>query len=410
MVTSRKSYVARMLQKLEEKPAGSGAEHTQVREHERVPTFSIPNSEVSKIYRILLAAGGTGGHFFPAQALAENLRSNKAVEVHIATDNRCKKYFLQEETNLRFHIIDLYINFSGILNKIKLPFLILQALLKAFLLLFKLKPSVIVGFGGYPSLPVMLAGQLCRIPTIIYEQNSFFGKTNRIFAKRARFITLAYPNTKNFPKAYLEKSEVIGDVIRPNIRNLPQKRKNDFDEKPFNLLVIGGSQGARFFANLVPEAIKILMAKYPNTKIIIRQQVQKADHDFVKRTYDELGITSRVAEFFHDIHNCYAKSHLVISRSGATTIAELAQTGLPAIFIPLPSAADDHQYHNAMALEKMSASWSFRQSEISPLILAQQLHKLINDPSLIYQASLNLLKRKTDGTKHLTDTVLKIIT
>ena len=355
---------------------------------------------------ILLTAGGTGGHFFPAIALAEELDLNPNLEVHISTDNRCRKY-LTDEIKIKSHIVDLYINLRGVINKLKFPFIILIALIKSFILILQLKPKLIIGFGGYPSFPIMFIGQLFSIPLIIYEQNSFFGKSNKFFAKKAKIIALAYKDTKNLPKKYLDKILITGDFVRSNIKNL--KQKNSFDKKPFNLLVIGGSQGAKIFSSLVPEAIKILVTKYPETNINIIQQVQKDDQEIVKKTFDDLKINNIIADFFYDIHKHYEYCHLVIARSGATTIAELTQIGLPAIFIPLPSAADDHQYYNAKALQDSNSSWFYRQNEVTAAIMADKLHNLIANPSLIKQASLNLLERKTDGTKYLADTVLKII-
>ena len=363
--------------------------------------MSTPKKKV-----ILLTAGGTGGHFFPAVALAEELDLNQDLEVHISTDNRCKKY-LTSDIKIKSHIIDLYISLRGIINKLKLPFVILIALIRAFMLILRIKPKIIIGFGGYPSFPVMFIGQLLFIPTIVYEQNSFFGKSNKFFAKKAKIIALAYKDTKNLAEEYLSKTLVTGDLVRSSIKNL--KQKDSFDKDSFNLLIIGGSQGAKFFSTLVPEAIRILVTKYPDTVINIIQQVHKDDQESVEKIYDDLKINYTISDFFYDIHNHYKKCHLLIARSGATTIAELTQLGLPAIFIPLPSAADDHQYYNAKALQDSNSSWFYRQSEVTAEILAIKLHSLIVDPDLIKQASFNLLKRKTDGTKYLADTVLKII-
>jgi len=356
---------------------------------------------------ILLTAGGTGGHFFPALALAEELAKNSELEVHISTDNRCKKY-LTNDIKIKSHIVDLYINLRGMINKLKIPFAIYLSLIKAFILIKKLKPELIIGFGGYPSFPVMFIGQLLSIPTIVYEQNSFFGKSNKFFAKKARVIALAYKNTENLPTNYSDKILITGDFVRYNIKNLPEK--TSFNNKLFNLLVFGGSQGAKIFSSLIPETIKVLLIKYPETNIRIVQQVLEDDKERVKKTYDDLKIQSTISDFFHDIYKQYENSQLVIARAGATTIAELTQIGLPAIFIPLPSSADDHQYYNAKSLQDSNCSWYYRQEEVTAEILADKIHNLIENPSIIKEASLNLLKRKTDGTKHLANTVLKIIT
>jgi UDP-N-acetylglucosamine--N-acetylmuramyl-(pentapeptide) pyrophosphoryl-undecaprenol N-acetylglucosamine transferase len=356
---------------------------------------------------ILLTAGGTGGHFFPAVSLAEELCLNKNVEVHISTDNRCKKY-LTNDIKIKSHIVDLYINLRGLFKKLKFPFIILNSLLKAFILILKLRPKLIIGFGGYPTFPVMFVGRLFFIPTIIYEQNSFFGKSNKFFAKNSKIIALAYKDTHNLPKEYLSKTLIVGDLVRSNIKTLEQKNFSDVNNT-FNLLIIGGSQGAKIFSILVPEAIKILLTKYPDIRINVTQQVQKNDQNFVKKIYDDLKINNIISDFFYDIDSHYKNCHLLIARSGATTIAELSYIGLPAIFIPLPSAADDHQYYNAKALQDSGSSWLYRQNDITPEILANKLYDLITNPNIIKQASINILKRKTDGAKYLADTVLKII-
>lgn len=355
---------------------------------------------------VLLTAGGTGGHFFPAVALAQELSLNKDLEVHVSTDNRCKKY-LTDDLSFRSHIVDLYINLAGVWQKLKLPFVIFISLIKALILILRLKPNLIIGFGGYPTFPIMLIGRILRIPIIIYEQNSFFGKSNKFFAKTAKVIALAYKNTYNLPQEYLSKILVTGDLVRGNIKNL--KEKDFSNNSPFNLLIIGGSQGAKIFSILIPEAIKVLLKKYPDIKISVTQQVRKDDQELVRKIYDDLKINYTISDFFHDIQSHYENCQLLIARSGATTIAEITHIGLPAIFIPLPSAADDHQYYNAKVLQDSNSSWFFKQNELTAEILADKIHDLIIDPSLIKQASLNILKRKTDGTKYLADTVLKII-
>ncbi len=354
---------------------------------------------------ILLAAGGTGGHFFPALAIAEELEAIKEIKTIIITDNRCKKYLISD-TKMPSYIIDLYINMSSFIGKLKAPFSILIALIKSFIFITKHKPDLIIGFGGYPSFPIMFIGQFLSVPTIIYEQNSYLGKSNKFFVPKAKLIGLAYSETKNLSEKYLHKSLLIGDLVRKNIKTLKRKLKNS---KIFTILIIGGSQGAKIFSTLVPDAIKILIQNNPEIKINIIQQVPGKDQEYVKKIYDDLSINNIVSNFFHDIYKHYENANLVIARSGATTIAELTQIGLPAIFIPLPSAADNHQYYNAKSLEDLSASWVFKQEEITSDILAEKMLELIKNTNKIEQASKNLLKRKKDGTKTLLDTVLKII-
>lgn len=355
---------------------------------------------------VLLTAGGTGGHFFPAIALAEDLELYKHLDIHIATDNRCCKY-LTNDIKIKSHVIDLYINLSNITGALKAPFSILLALIKAFITIKRLKPSVIIGFGGYPSFPLMFMGQFLGIPTIIYEQNSFFGKSNKLFAKRAKLIALAYDETKNLPNV-ATKTIVTGDFIRANIKSLNQK--NNFNQKPFTILIIGGSQGAKFFSDLIPNAVTTLIKKHPKIQLNIIQQVGQNDITRVKKIYEGLKINSIISGFFPDIYKHYATCNLVIARSGATTIAELTQIGQPAIFIPLPHASDDHQYYNAKAIETLGGAWCYRQKDIYPELLADKLYELIHNTDLIKTASSSLINRKTHSSKKFIDTALKIIT
>ncbi len=357
---------------------------------------------------ILLVAGGTGGHFFPALALAEELDQNKKLKVILVTDNRCKKY-LTNNLKIESHIIDLYINRTGLYNKLKMPFSILFALIKSLLFLFFTKPSLVMGFGGYPSFPTMFMAQILRLPTIIHEQNSYLGASNKFLAKKANIVSLAYENTKNLPFKYLKKTIIVGDLVRKNIKTLKNKKTFNNDNL-FCLLVIGGSQGAKFFAQLIPKAIEILLKKHPEIKLKIIQQVTIKDQENVSNIYRKLDIKYEISDFFHNISKSYKEANLVIARSGATTIAELTQIGLPAIFIPFPFASNDHQYYNAKNLEEIGASWCFKQKDITAVILANKLHDLINNPAQLNEASIKLQTRKNDASKTLLDTIFKIIT
>ena len=354
---------------------------------------------------IILAAGGTGGHFFPAIALAEELAKSKH-DIHLITDRRCKKYITKEMPIIP-HIANLHIKMSGLFNKIKSAYQLVISCLKTIILFLKIKPSIVVGFGGYPSFPAMLAASFLRIPIIIQEQNCFLGKSNRIFAKHAKYIALSYKETSNISSENKNKIIHTGDIIRESIKNLPKKKS--FDSKIFNLFVVGGSQGALVFSKIIPQTIEALKKLKPEVQIRITQQVSDENKPQILATYNKLGIECKLQSFFHKINDIYNETDLVIARSGASTIAELTTIGLPAIFIPFPYAMEDHQTFNAMALVNDNASWCYSQKDITPDSLAKKLHELITNRNLIKQASQNLIKRKTTGTKYLADTVLKII-
>lgn len=352
---------------------------------------------------VLLAAGGTGGHLFPAIALAEKLTK---LNVHLVTDLRCQKY-LTSDLPATPHIVDLHLKMSGIKNKVISLFKLLTACLQSIRLIRTLKPNLIIGFGGYPSFPTMAAATILRIPTIIHEQNNFLGKSNRFFAQFAKLIALSYKETANIDIKFKPKLLFTGDIVRSAIHDLPEK--TNFQTKTLHLLVFGGSQGAKIFSSLIPDTLAYLKKINPLLSLSITQQAPYAEQQYLAKSYDDLNIKHELAEFFHNMPELYNKSQLVIARSGASTIAELTNVGLPAIFIPYPHASEDHQYFNAQALANNNASWCYRQADISASLLAQKLNELIMNRTLLENASKKLLSRKNDGASYLANTVLKII-
>jgi len=360
---------------------------------------------MTKKRTILLAAGGTGGHLFPAIALAEEL-SKAGLNIHLVTDLRCQKY-LPPDLPIVPHIINLHLKISGLLSKIKSALQILSACLESIALIRRIKPEIIIGFGGYPSFPPMAAARLLNIPMIIQEQNCFLGKSNRFFANSAKLIALSYKETDNININFKSKLLFTGDIIRSAIRLLPEKK--DFNAKNFHLFIFGGSQGAQIFSTLIPDAIEELKKLNPTIELNITQQVASFEKKQLAEHYDKIGVKYELSEFFHNMDKIYEKSQLVIARSGASTIAELTSIGLPAIFIPFPHAMEDHQYFNAKAIEARNAGWCYRQADISAIILAKKINELICNRNLLNSTSKNLLSRKSDGAKYLADTVLKII-
>ena len=355
--------------------------------------------------KIILAAGGTGGHLFPAIALAEELSKSK-VKINLITDSRCKKY-LKGELPLSKHIIDSNIKFNGLIDKIILPFKLFLAIRRSLIFMKKAKPDIVIGFGGYHSFPIMLAAKILRIPTIIHEQNAFLGKTNRYFAKSSEFIAVSYENTHNIKDNLKSKLLFTGDLVRSKIRNLP--KKDNFTTASFNLSVIGGSQGAEIFSDLIPKIIKELRILDPTLNITITHQLRNEDQANITQYYNALNVKYELSDFFYDIEKIYNKSQLIIARAGAGTIGELSCIGLPAIYIPYPHAKDNHQYFNAKTLDDMGASWCFDQKGDLVKVITDKLCELINNRNLIVNASKKLLSRKTDGVGHLANTVLKII-
>ena len=368
-------------------------------------TQSTTEPVLHKKKSIVLAAGGTGGHLFPALALAEEFE-NAAIDIYLITDLRCKKY-LAPNLKIKPHIFDFHLKMTGLSNKLISLWRLSNVCIKTLLLIGRLKPDIIIGFGGYTSFPSLLAAKVLRIPFIVQEQNCFLGKSNRLFAKSARIIALSYKETSNVSIYDKRKIVVTGDLVRSSIRNLPIK--NNFDNEEFRLFIFGGSQGAKVFSQIIPEAITQLLKLNPSLKIYITQQVSEDDQKELSTIYGQLGLKYVLSPFFHNMAEIYSQTDLVISRSGASTVAELVNAGVPAIFIPFPYAMEDHQYFNAKAIENSKAGWCFRQEDVTAQILAQKIYELVANRTMLKEASKNLLDRRNNGAKYLADTVLKII-
>ena len=354
--------------------------------------------------KVLLNAGGTGGHFFPAIALGTEL-AGRGYQIYLITDKRCEKY-LTDDLKFTIKIIDLKINANSLQGKLMALAKIMFSTLKALIFITKIRPHAIISFGGYPTIPGSSAALMLNIPIILHEQNSFLGKTNRFFAKFAKVVALSYPETIN-KTAGNQDHIITGDIIRASIKNLVPK--DNFNNPIFRILVVGGSQSAKIFSKLIPEAISELHRLDPSIKLQITQQAPVVDHIAIGKIYNDLSIPYKLSEFFYDIGNEYRNAELAICRSGASTIAELSKVGLPAIFIPYPHAAENHQFLNAKVLEGDGASWCMEQSSVTPESLAQKLKLLSSDREKLHKASIQLLKRKCDGARILADTVEKII-
>lgn len=354
---------------------------------------------------LIVVGGGTGGHLFPAIATGEEL-INKGYKVHLITDRRCQKY-LTSDLTIQTHIIDIKTPSKGTLSKIYFIISLLNAVFKAIFLIVSIKPKAIIGFGGYPAFPPLIASVLLRIPIVIHEQNCFLGKVNRFFLRFAKKVALSYQETKTHD--FIDKQKIVftGNVVRGNIKNLVIK--NDFNHQPFRIFIFGGSQSAKVFTDIIPDSIKLLLQAHPNIKLYITQQARKEDHQKITKIYSDLNIPHQLSEFFFDMAEQYQKHELIIARAGASTIGEITCAGIPAIFIPLASAAQNHQFYNAKAIEESGGGWCFEQNNISTAKLAAKIFMLITNRDLLQQASNNLIKRKSDGGKILANIVDKML-
>lgn len=361
--------------------------------------------------RILLTAGGTGGHFFPALAIATELKKEN-FDVHFSTDKRCMKY-TSKDSEINFKIIDLYIRTGSIAALMLLPIKITIACVKALLYVSYLRPKAVIGFGGYPSFPTLFACKILSIPIILHEQNRFLGKVNRFFAKSAKLVAFSYDQHNNdinnelLSKNQQINSEYIGDIVRDQIKKI--KISNSFTNDPIRIFIFGGSQGAKIFTEAIPAAIKIAKSINPDFNCFITHQVSSAHQKYVSNQYESMGIKHQIQEFFHDIEKIYKKTDLVISRSGASTIAELSAIGLPAILVPLAISAENHQLENAKFIENIGGGWVLEEHDSLEAKLASLMIKIDNNRKELIQAATNISSRKSDGTKALVATVKRIV-
>ncbi|MBI1326097.1 MAG: undecaprenyldiphospho-muramoylpentapeptide beta-N-acetylglucosaminyltransferase [Alphaproteobacteria bacterium] len=320
---------------------------------------------------ILLSAGGTGGHLFPALALAEELRF-QGHAVFLATDARAVK-FLPKENTIPVFVVPSATPTGGVIKILKSIPVLLWGTVRALALCMKLKPHAIVGFGGYPSFPPMLAGQFLHIPTILHEQNAILGKANMVLAHMARKVALSLP-----AKIENAKYVVTGNPVRAEIAALADGHYEvpEGNEK-INILVVGGSQGSQALSNIVPAAIESL-PKDLREKLFVVHQAREADMDHVMKTYTKAHVEANVQPFFRNFAPLLAKSHLVVTRGGASSVAEINIVGRPAIYIPNPHHKDQQQKKNAQAIVDAGGALVFDEKTLTPEKLSEAIKSLIS--------------------------------
>jgi UDP-N-acetylglucosamine--N-acetylmuramyl-(pentapeptide) pyrophosphoryl-undecaprenol N-acetylglucosamine transferase len=330
---------------------------------------------------ILLAAGGTGGHMFPAEALARAL-IDRGRRVILVTDRRGRGFGDRLPAIEVFRITAAGLAGGSLLRRAQGIAQLLRGYLQARRLVIRLRPALVVGFGGYASVPTVYAAQRAGLPTLLHEQNAVLGRANRLLAAHARAVATSFPDTAALGKA---TPRLTGNPVRPAIAALGEQAYPALDGS-LRLLVLGGSQGARVFARLIPAALGALAAER-RRRIAIAQQCRPEDLEQVRSAYAALGQPAELADFFTDVAERLALAHLVISRSGASTVAELAAAGRPAILLPYPHATDDHQTANAAAFAGAGAGWLMPEVDASPESLAQRLAMLLDDPAALTQAA-----------------------
>ncbi|MGE3782982.1 MAG: undecaprenyldiphospho-muramoylpentapeptide beta-N-acetylglucosaminyltransferase, partial [Alphaproteobacteria bacterium] len=312
---------------------------------------------------VVLAAGGTGGHLFPAQALAERLVAAGA-RVVLATDRRADA-FARDVTGAEIHRVLAGRFGGGPMRAARGAAETAVGLVQARRLLRRVQPDSVIGFGGYASIPTMLAAVQLGVPTAIHEQNAVLGRANRLLAGRVGRIATGFAAIAGLRAADKGRAVHTGNPVRPAVlARAGAAYRPPRPGEPIELLITGGSQGARIFADVVPEALAALPSP-TRAALRVSQQARPEDCERVTARLEEAGIAAEVSSFFTDIPQRLAGAQLVICRSGASTIAELAAVGRPALLVPYPHATDDHQTANARAFADWGAAWIIPQPEFT---------------------------------------------
>ena len=337
---------------------------------------------------IVLASGGTGGHLFPAQALASVLEA-RGWNVHLFTDKRGLEWQDRFRDGSVQEIASSTLTFG---KPWRLPGQASQLIsgFRQCLDQFKLlTPQVVVGFGGYPSLPVMMAARYAGISSMVHEQNAVAGRANRIAAGlgNARIIASSFEPLYGFSAAQMERVRLTGNPVRKQVIDAARPYAAPPADAPFNLLVFGGSQGAQFFSDFMPKMIAELPKAVLKT-LRVAQQCRPEDIDGVRQAYEAAGVTALCKSFFEDMPELIARSHLVICRSGASSVAELGVIGRPAIYVPLPHSLDNDQLRNAQSMEKAGGGWVMLQNEMTPQETAAVFTRLRFDEADLTRTAL----------------------
>lgn len=358
---------------------------------------------------IVLAAGGTGGHVFPAEALAEEMTS-RGYKLNLITDRRGDAYggTLGDLETFR-------VRAGGVAGKRFTALLrsgpeLAIGTLQSRSLLKRMKPRAVVGFGGYASVPTMLAATFGGYNTLIHEQNAVLGRANRLLASRVKRIATSFDGTRSIPEAAVSKVVQTGMPVRPVItaaRDTPYPELSESND--IRLLVLGGSQGASILSEVIPEAIGRLDETL-RARLNISQQCRAEDMDAVRGVYQRLSVKAELNNFFGDIPQRLAGAHLLISRAGASSVSEAMTVGRPAILVPYPHAVDDHQSYNAHALDEAGGGWLMAQDTFTPQALAERLQSLFRMPRVLTRAAqCARAAGHPDAAQKLADAVCELI-
>ena len=355
----------------------------------------------------VLAAGGTGGHMVPAHALAAELKSRDHGVLLITDDRGARFPGLFEDVPV--HILPAGRLGGGPIGWLKAAASVVKGRAEAKRLYREHTPDAVVGFGGYPALPSLLAASSLHIPTVLHEQNAVIGRVNRLLAGEAAAIATAYEQIDRLKPKYEEKTVLVGNPVREAIARLGELPFPAFDEyAPLKILVTGGSQGASVLSAVVPEGLGMLEPSL-RRRLQVVQQCRPDDIERVRQQYADLGIPAELTTYIEDMPGKIADAHLVIGRAGASTVAELSAAGRPAILIPFAAATDDHQTANARDLVKAGGARAIPQASFTPDVLARQIEALAMDPVALNNAAARALSvGRPHAARDLADLVERI--
>jgi UDP-N-acetylglucosamine--N-acetylmuramyl-(pentapeptide) pyrophosphoryl-undecaprenol N-acetylglucosamine transferase len=349
----------------------------------------------------VVAAGGTGGHLFPAEALARAL-SARGWDVVLATDARGAQYAQNFPAKERIALNAATFKTGDVFGMVRSTVRINAGASQAKAAFRRLSPAVVVGFGGYPSLPALIGARALKLPTVVHEQNAVLGRVNRYMAPKVNAVACAFPTLKRASRKL--NAQVVGNPVRPDISAL-YDRPYPVMDGTIRVLVTGGSQGARLLSEFVPAAI-INLPEDLRLRIRVEQQTRMESLDIARAAYAEAGVEAEVAPFFRNMAARLAGAHLVIGRAGASTVCELAVAGKPSILVPLKIAADDHQTFNAKLLADVGAAQVLPEKEFTPDALGAMVEAMLSDPAgLIQRAEAAKSVATPDAAEKLADLV-----
>jgi UDP-N-acetylglucosamine--N-acetylmuramyl-(pentapeptide) pyrophosphoryl-undecaprenol N-acetylglucosamine transferase len=357
---------------------------------------------------ILLAAGGTGGHLFPAEALGVEL-IRRGLRVRLVTDSRALRYGGLFSKDMIDVVPSETMRGRSPWQFVRTGAMLAAGTAVAFQLVRRLKPAAVVGFGGYPTVPPLMAARLAGIPGIIHDANAVLGRANRFLSRHVSAIATSLPGVLDRDPDLAGKTTTVGTPMRPAVLAAAAAAYQPPEATgPFRLLVVGGSQGARVMSDIVPSAIERLEPALWN-RLILTQQVREEDMARVRAVYARLKIHAELAPFFADLPARLASNHLIVSRSGAGTVAELAAIGRPSILVPLPGAIDQDQFANAGVLSVANGALRIAQADFTPTRLAAEISALAAEPErLAAMAASARAVGRLDAAERLADLVVKV--